>query len=1233
MLKRLLRPIVEIRDEEAVTLLLMFAYSFLAMTGYNILKPITRSKFITSLGADNLPYVLLAAGLIIGVLMAGYTWLIGRLPRRWGLPITQAGLVALLVVFWFLFQTNQAWVPVLFYLFGLVLGVLLISQFWTLANVVYDPRQAKRVFGFIGGGAPLGGMVGSAFLTTYTTSIGTTNLLLVSAVLLTLSAIATVTVIRREQPQDLGGAAGTEERGVGPLEAFRLLRESKHLQIIAVVISFAAIGASLIEQQLNMAVEAQVAAAGGGAAADAITQRLGTVQFWTSTIGFLIQIWLVSRIQRFLGVGFALMLLPIGLGLTGSLMLATGAFWGASVARVFDQSVRYTVDKTTREILFMPLTAELKYKAKPFVDVTMDRFAKAVGALLLLVLIKPWGFALSWPQISWASLSIMIVWIVVALRAKKGYLAGFRRSIERREVAAEEVRLNVADLSTVETLIEELANPDEHQVLYAIDLLESLDKRNLITPLLLSHESPRVRARALSALSSARPELAERWVSVVERMVKDPSPDVRAAAIGALVTIRPEQASDLVRSYLNDPDTRIATTAAAVLASSKSESDVAAAEAALAAVIADARDASVAGRRDAAVALGQIANPRFHQLIIPLLYDSHGEVAEAALGSVERLGASDLLFVPTLVTLLRSRKLKSRARDVLVGYGEDVLDVLAHFLRSPDEDIWVRRHLPATIALIPCQKALDILIGVLQDPDGFLRYKALSAVVRLHLERPELTFDAAAIEKLALKETTRHYELLSLHYNLFEKGGVDRDTILARSLQEKGQRAISRLYSLLGLLYPWKDIEAVQWALENGSGRQRASASEYLDNILSPALRKQVMPVFEEMPLDERVRRANVLLGTRRRDLEETLLQLINDEDQALAASAILLAQRLKIWNLADDIEYVLAHRDVKDWYVFEAASWALASHRLPEERKRSLWQEPLPAVELTDRLRAVPLFASVSVDELFRMAGAGKQVRYVSGEVLYQEGTPLESFHVLLEGRIDLSARSGMSRHIEPPALLGLEEVLEGRHAGETARTLDKSVVLTLSTEQYLQLLVDNTDLIQGLFRTVLDDPLFAAGRLVLNGTGSTQLAQLAAGGLLPIERVLVLRLIPLFARAASDDLLKLASVMHEVRLTAESPLFTEKDPAALYAVIAGEVSLVSVSEPPVAVNAGDAIGVYETLAGVPLGRQALVVRDGLALKIDRDALFDLLAHRPMLIQEIFGALFRARSTEVLTS
>src|SRR5687768_5272762 len=86
---RVLRPIAELRHGEATTAVLMFAYSFLAMTGYNVLKPITRSQFINSLGPDNLPWVQFGAGMLIGFLMQGYSRAIAVVPRRWTVPVTQ----------------------------------------------------------------------------------------------------------------------------------------------------------------------------------------------------------------------------------------------------------------------------------------------------------------------------------------------------------------------------------------------------------------------------------------------------------------------------------------------------------------------------------------------------------------------------------------------------------------------------------------------------------------------------------------------------------------------------------------------------------------------------------------------------------------------------------------------------------------------------------------------------------------------------------------------------------------------------------------------------------------------------------------------------------------------------------------------------------------------------------------------------------------------------------------
>ena len=1229
LIRRLLRPIVEMRDAETFTALLMFTYSFLAMTSYTALKPVTRSKFISTLGADNLPLVQFAFGIVIGFIMQGYAAGVARLPRRYALPLTQAGLAAMLVVFWFLFQSMPDYAAAGFYFFGLILGILLISQFWTLANEVYDPRQAKRLFGFIGGGASLGGIAGSS-LALQAKTIGTTNLLLVSAVMLVVCLALVLLIIRRERPEIKGSLTGGEDESVSGSEALSLLKNSRHLQTICLIIGFAAIGAAIIEQQLNMA----AATAKGAGNTDSITSFLGEVQLYTSLIGFVIQVWLTSKIQRYLGIGFALLILPTSLGVTGVVMLLNAALWAPALARVIDTSLRYTIDKTTREILFLPLPNELKQQAKPFIDVTVDRFAKGIGALLVLVLIKPWGLNLDWQHLSYASLAVTGLWVFAAIRARREYRAVFRKTIERQDVAPAEVRLAVADLSTIETLVEELGHPDRRHVLYAIDLLESLDKRQLISPLLLHHESPEVRARALGTLGAARPEVRDRWMPAVERMLKDDDPGVRAAAVRALASMRGEEAYGLMRPYLEERDPRIAVTAAVALSGSPSEDDQALAEATLQRLSEDDRAQAASTRREVAQALGGIRNPRFRHLLIPLMYDPAREVAEEAIRSAGRLGASDYLFVPPLLSLLRNRLLKRAAREVLVGYGAEIIDTLAYVMRDTEEDPWVRRHIPATLARIPTQKSADVLVGTLDDPDGFLRFQAVRALGRLRRADDSLNVPAEPVIASLTREANRYFSYLSLHYNLVHHDPVAKDTLLARALDEKLHRTVDRVYRLLSLIYPWKDIAAARWTLEHGDSRGRASALEYLDNLLTGAVRKRVLPVLEEMPLDEKVRRGNVLLKSRIRDAEDSLAQLIHDEDQVVAATAIHFVEARGLWSLESDLEYALEHRDARDWHVFEASSWALAARRMAAEERRERWMEPLPVVELSDRLRRLALFDFVSVDELFRIAAAGRQVRHENGQLLYEQGTHPDDLQFLLDGSVSRRVEGAAPQDVTPPAALVFEEVLEGAPASATMRAVHRAICLALRNEQVLQLLAENAELAQGFFRMVLERSGGDRwGGVARRSVVHPSVARLE-DGVQVIEKILVMEEMPILARAQADDIAALAAIAREVPLTAGELLFKEGDAPALYLLLAGELSLEPMAGgQPVHAGAGDTVGIYETLSGAETtGWRAHVTAPGTALRIDREAFFDLLTERIELLQDMFSALLHRR-TDVLVA
>ncbi len=944
--RRVLGSVVPFREGEAVTGMLMFIYSFLVMTAYNIIKPSAASTFIADVGARYVPYAYLIAGVSIGFILHYYGRAVGRIPKLWVLPGTQLVLIPVLIGFWFLFQLDQPWViapitliprlPAMeeawtaskllsaaFFLFGrLLLGIFLISQFWTLANDIYDPRQAKRVFGFIGAGATVGGMMGSGLTSKLAVPLGTVNLILLSAGILTICFFLVLQIQKRSK---IDADASFEVKAtVGGGEAIAMLRQSKHLQLIALIIGFGALGATTLDQQLYMVSEAQ------GNNLDGITSFLAGITFYISLIGLVIQVYITPRVYKIFGIGFALTLLPVSLTATAFLVIFNKGLWTSAVAKVTDGSLRYSIDKTTRETLFLPLPADIKLKAKSFVDVVADRFiGKGVGSIILLVALNVFGF--EWWQLSYLSLGYAGLWLILTRLAKREYLAAFRRSIETLSLEPERLTPQAGDLATVETLVEELGSPVAQRVVRSIELLEALEKRNLITPLLLRHGSAEVRSRALDAIQKARPELVKRWLPSVEQSLKDEDPGVRAAAVEVLASVHNRDAREMMRPYLEDSDPRIVATAAVALAESDDENDRRIAEDTIVRLTSDGRDSAVAARREAARAITRTTDPRFRQLLIPLLNDPDISVAREAIRSARLLDDADLLFVPALVSLLGDRRLKNTARDILVSYGTEVIPTLAFFLNDENEDPWVRRHIPGTLAAIPSEASVAELSGCLGTEDGFIRFKAIKALERMRRDNPELVIEAELIEALLEKETRNYYRYLGIDYDLFEKGGLSRDSLLSQAAKEKLERGMDRVFRLLSLLYDWGDIRAARWAIERGAPRDRASAIEFLDNTLSGNLRKTILPLLDEAPLEEKVRKGNVLLKTRVRDVEEALTRLIYDKDVVIAATAIDLVRELKLWSLADDLMQVLEFRDARDFAVFEAASEALAAHRLSE--------------------------------------------------------------------------------------------------------------------------------------------------------------------------------------------------------------------------------------------------------------------------------------------------------------
>jgi hypothetical protein len=434
----------------------------------------------------------------------------------------------------------------------------------------------------------------------------------------------------------------------------------------------------------------------------------------------------------------------------------------------------------------------------------------------------------------------------------------------------------------------------------------------------------------------------------------------------------------------------------------------------------------------------------------------------------------------------------------------------------------------------------------------------------------------------------------------------------------------------VGLLYNMDDVAAARYSFQQGEGRRRAAAVEYLDNLLKGLVRKRVLPILEDTPIADKVRFANQILNSRPRDVEDTLAQLVHDDDPVLAATAIHFVVGCGMWSLADDLEFVRAHRSHDDRPVGEAAAWALA-RRDHAAGARSEVSESLPAVEVVDRVRSIPLFEFVPVDELFRIASLGRESRHPEGQELERSGEAIECVECLLEGAVQTTDEQGRSSEHRAPSVFGLEEVLQGAPVSREVRASEPVLGFQIRAADFMTMISDSVWLTQGLFRTLLaghDGGMSPIDHAPRGASAGSSIARTRT--LQPVDQALLLRRHPLLGGATASQLLAFVGAAHEVPLVQGQTLFEPDTVPALYLVLDGALLLKAAGGAAVSVVSGSTVGVAETLAGRPAGWHAVVTENGRALRLGQDELFAVLTDNLELTQALFSGALALRASAV---
>jgi AAA family ATP:ADP antiporter len=376
------------------------------------LKPASRSLFIGEIGANGLPYVWIGTATVMGAVIALYHRIVERYDGYRVVLGTLLLCAALLALFWGLLQRPSGPVTVAFYIFVDILGVILVEQFWSLTNSIYTTHEGRGWYGLVGTGGLIGGVAGSAAAAAFikTTRLETVDLLLVAAAILSIIVLLSVLMGR------LGLYCEIEQaRKVAPPSGWRALTRSRYLLLIASILLLAQLASPLIEFQFLKTVE------GAYREQEARTAFLSLFFGLMGIVSIGVNLVLTPVIHRTLGVIAGLLVQPLMMALCSFGFLFHPTVIMGSVTKISDRGLSYSINRASKELLYVPVNPVLIYQAKAWIDMFGYRMFKVFSSLIILLLTQWLPFKVNVPQLSWLIVGLCMVWIGILIALRSDY--------------------------------------------------------------------------------------------------------------------------------------------------------------------------------------------------------------------------------------------------------------------------------------------------------------------------------------------------------------------------------------------------------------------------------------------------------------------------------------------------------------------------------------------------------------------------------------------------------------------------------------------------------------------------------------------------------------------------------------------------------------------------------------------------------------------------------------------
>ena len=356
---------------ERAAALWSFAYFFFLLAGYYVLRPL-RDEMAIAGGLRALPWVVTAIFLTLLLAQPIYGALVARLPRAKFIPVVYHFFAVNLLAFWLALHLGVGTVTVarIFFIWVGVFNLFAVAVFWSFMADLFTSEQGKRLFGFIGAGGTAGGLLGPTITIGLSVPLGPTNLLIVAVVFLEIAVFCVYRLERAAQAHD-GPRPETRQLGGSAFAALPELIRSPYLIGVAGWVSLLSFCATILYLEQAHIVAATVKGAG------AQTRVFASIDLAVGILTLATQTFVTARLLKRISTGMAAAALPAVYVVGFAVLAAMPVLAVVMTTQIVQRWAHFAIANPARQIFYVVLAREEKYKAKNLIDVVVYRGSDA----------------------------------------------------------------------------------------------------------------------------------------------------------------------------------------------------------------------------------------------------------------------------------------------------------------------------------------------------------------------------------------------------------------------------------------------------------------------------------------------------------------------------------------------------------------------------------------------------------------------------------------------------------------------------------------------------------------------------------------------------------------------------------------------------------------------------------------------------------------------------------------